>query len=423
MSDLSRVKWASNRLDGCTLWAVMRSTPLPRYPLAALIGLALAVPASLAQDEERPRLRDLGIATGILAPGPLNAITDVAGVRVGHTTLVEGASVRTGVTAVVPHGGNVFQEKVPAAVFVANAFGKAAGLLQIRELGTLETPVVLTNTLCVGTAVQAVVDWTLAQPGNEAVRSVNAVVGETNDGYLNDIRRCAVTARDVTDAIEGAKPGAVEEGSVGAGTGTHLLGWKGGIGTASRRLPASLGGYTVGVLVQSNFGGTLTVDGIRVGERLGRYAFREHLAPSRDGEPEAGPADGGSCMIVLATDAPLSPRNLERVARRAVMGLARTGSFMHHGSGDFVIAFSTRNTEPHVKTAPTAAVELLYGEFVSPLFLATVEAVEEAVLNSLLKARTVSGRDGHTLEAFPVDELRQMVEERRAGRTRPRDGS
>jgi D-aminopeptidase len=259
------------------------------------------------------------------------------------------------------------------------------------------------------------VDWTLARPANEGVRSVNAVVGETNDGYLNDIRRCAVTARHVTDAIEGAKSGAVDEGSVGAGTGTRLFGWKGGIGTASRRLPASLGGYTVGALVQANFGGVLTVDGIRVGERLGRYAFREHLEPTRDRGSEAGPADGGSCMIVLATDAPLSPHNLERLARRAVLGLARTGSFMHDGSGDFVIAFSTRNTEPHDKTGPTATVELLYGEAVSPLFLATVEAVEEAVLNSLLKASTVSGRDGHTLEAFPVDELRQMVEERRAG--------
>ena len=393
----------------------MRDARFRLSSLTALIGLAFAVPASQAQNVRRPRLRELGVATGILKPGPLNAITDVAGVRVGHTTLIKGETVRTGVTAVVPHGENVFQEKVLAAVFAANAFGKAAGFLQIREMGTIETPIVLTNTLCVGTAVQAVVDWTLARPGNEGVRSVNAVVGETNDGYLNDIRRCAVTARHVTDAIEGAKLGVVEEGSVGAGTGTHLLGWKGGIGTASRRLPTSLGGYTVGALVQSNFGGILTVDGMRVGERLGGYAFREHVEATRDQGPDAGPADGGSCMIVLATDAPLSPRNLERVARRAVMGLARTGSFMHHGSGDFVVAFSTRNAEPHDKAAPTATVELLYGESVSPLFLATVEAVEEAVLNSLLRATTVSGRDGHTLEAFPVDELRRMVEERRAG--------
>jgi len=390
----------------------MRDAKLPLFSLSALIGLVLAVPVSMAQDAGRPRLRDLGIATGILEPGPLNAITDVAGVRVGHTTLIEGESVRTGVTAILPHGADLFQRKVPAAVFAANAFGKAAGFLQVRELGNIETPIVLTNTLCVGTAVQAVVDWTLAQPGNEDVRSVNAVVGETNDGYLNDTRRCAVTAEHVTDAIEGARSGPVAEGSVGAGTGTHVLGWKGGIGTASRLLPEKLGGYTVGALVQSNFGGVLTIDGLRVGERVGRYAFDDVVSP-QGWEPASLPQDDGSCMIVLATDAPLSPRNLERMARRAVMGLAQTGSFMHHGSGDFVIAFSTRNAEPLDKLGRTATLELLYGDFVSPLFLATVEAVEEAVLNSLLRATTVTGHAGHTLEAFPVDVLRQMVEERR----------
>ncbi len=357
----------------------------------------------IAQDAERPRARDLGLAPGVLEPGPLNAITDVAGVRVGHTTLIEGEGVRTGVTAVVPHDGNTFQTKVPAAVFPANAFGKAAGFLQVQELGNLETPIVLTNTLCVGTAVQAVVDWTLAQPGNEEVQSVNAVVGETNDGFLNDIRTCAVRPLDVILAIEGAEAGPVAEGSVGAGTGTSAFGWKGGIGTASRVLPESLGGFRVGALVQTNFGGVLTIDGLAVGEALGRYSYREAV---EDG--------GGSCMIVLATDAPLSPRNLERMASRAVMGLARTGSFMANGSGDFVIAFSTRNPVPFDAAAPTRNEELLYNDFTSPLFLATVEAVEEAVLNSMLKATTVSGRDGNTREALPVEPLVGMIAAREA---------
>jgi D-aminopeptidase len=315
------------------------------------------------------------------------------------------------VTVILPHGGNLFQRKAPAAVFAANAFGKPAGLMQVEELGNLETPIVLTNTLCVGTAVQAVVDWTLAQPDNEDVRSVNAVVGETNDGYLNDIRRCAVRPEHVIAAIEGARPGPVEEGSVGAGTGTSAFGWKGGIGTSSRVLPARLGAHTVGVLVQSNFGGVLTIDGLRVGETVGRYSFRDQLEGNRPAPSRPGEGDG-SCMIVVATDAPVSSRTLERIARRAVLGLARTGSFMSHGSGDFVIAFSTRNLEPHRKAAPTAMVEHLYGDHLGPLFLATVEATEEAVLNSLLKATTVVGRDGHRREALPLDPLRQMIEDR-----------
>lgn len=385
-------------------------------PLLAMLPLQLFfVASSPAQEAERPRLRDLGIATGVLEPGALNAITDVAGVRVGHTTLIQGESIRTGVTAIVPHGGNVFQQKVPAAVFAANAFGKAAGFLQVKELGTIETPIILTNTLCVGTAVQATVDWTLAQPGNGDVESVNAVVGETNDGYLNDIRHCVVTAEHVTTAIERAESGVVEEGSVGAGTGTSAFGWKGGIGTSSRVLPETLGGYTVGALVQSNFGGVLTIDGLRVGERVGRIAFQDAWSGGRDALTPPGGKDDGSCMIVLATDAPVSPGQLERMARRAVMGLARTGSFMHHGSGDFVIAFSTRNLEPYRKPTTTATVELLYGDYVSPLFLATVEAVEEAVLNSLLKATTVKGHGPFPVEALPLAPLRQMIEERRAG--------
>ena len=364
------------------------------------------------EEVDRPRLRDLGITPGILQPGALNAITDVAGVRVGHQTLAKGEAIRTGVTAVLPHEGNLFQSKVPAGVWPANAFGKAAGFLQVDELGNIETPIVLTNTLCVGTAVQAVVDWTLRREGNEAVRSVNAVVGETNDGYLNDIRTCAVQAEDVFRTIDGARGGPVEEGSVGAGTGTSAFGWKGGIGTASRVLPASLGGYTVGALVQTNFGGILTIDGLRVGEALGRYPFKEHLEADRPRAAKAETAGDGSCVIVLATDAPLSPRNLERMAARAVLGLARTGSFMSNGSGDFVIAFSTRNRIPYDEPAPTGKTETLFNDFVSPLFLATVEAVEEAILNSLMKATTVKGYQGHTREAFPVEWLREMVKQR-----------
>jgi D-aminopeptidase len=347
---------------------------------------------------ERPRLRDLGVEPGILQPGPLNAITDVEGVKVGHRTLIEGKGIRTGVTAIVPHDGNVFQWKVPAAVFPANAFGKAAGFLQVQELGNLETPIVLTNTLCVGTVVQAVVDWTLRQPGNEEVESVNAVVGETNDGNLNDIRTCAVRPLDVFLAIEEAETGPVAEGSIGAGTGTEAFGFKGGIGTSSRVLPDSLGGFTVGALVQSNFDGVLTIDGMRVGEALGQFSFQRAIEES-----------DGSCMIVLATDAPLSPRNLERMAARAVMGLARTGSFMSNGSGDFVIAFSTRNPVPSEELYTTRSEELLYNDFTSPLFLATVEAVEEAVLNSILKATTVSGRDGNTREAISIERLVEMI--------------
>jgi D-aminopeptidase len=368
---------------------------------ALMIAVCALGLIGIAESEERPRIRQLGIEPGILQPGPLNAITDVSGVRVGHRTLIEGEGIRTGVTAIVPHDGNVFQTRVPAAVFPANAFGKAAGFLQVRELGNLETPIVLTNTLCVGTVVQAVVDWTLRQPGNEDVRSVNAVVGETNDGYLNDIRTCVVRPLDVVLAIEEAEPGPVEEGSVGAGTGTSAFGFKGGIGTASRVLPERLGGFTVGALVQSNFGGVLTMDGMRVGERLGRYAFRDAVEES-----------DGSCMIVLATDAPLSPRNLQRLASRAVMGLARTGSFMSNGSGDFVIAFSTRNRVPYGELYTTRDDELLYNDFTSPLFLATVEAVEEAVLNSIVRATTVTGRDGNTREAIPIERLVEMIEVR-----------
>jgi len=362
----------------------------------------LLVPAGAA-GQTRPRLRDLGVRIGVLPAGKWNAITDVPGVRVGHRTIVEGDSIRTGITAVVPHSGDIFQRKVPAAVCVGNGFGKAAGFLQVQELGNLETPVVLTNTLAVGTAVEALVAWTLSRPGNEEVRSVNAVVGETNDGRLNDIRARRVTARDVVAAVEAASSGPVEEGSVGAGTGTIALGWKGGIGTSSRVLPGRLGGYTVGALVQSNFGGMLTIDGIKVGELLGNYQYREEI------EGPAGRGEDGSCMIVLATDAPLSSRNLERLARRALLGLARTGSFMDNGSGDFVIAFSTRNLEEHASKAPTRTTEELRNDFVSPLFLAAVESVEEAIGNSLTRATTVTGHRGRRIEAIPIEELRKLL--------------
>ena len=376
-----------------------------RHPLPLLLFVSAA--ALAASPEARPRIRDLGVTPGIFSPGRWNAITDVAGVRVGHRTLVRGESVRTGVTAILPHGGNLFQDKVPAAVYVGNGFGKAAGFLQIRELGNLETPIVLTNTLAVSTAIEAVVDWTLEQPGNEAVRSVNAVVGETNDGDLNDIRGRHVRAEDVRAAIAAAMtaagPGAVEEGSVGAGTGTQALGWKGGIGTSSRVLPGTLGGYTVGALVQSNFGGVLQIDGVRVGEALGRHSFRREMDGDRG---------DGSCMIVLATDAPLSARNLERLAQRAVLGLARTGSFLSNGSGDFVIAFSTRNRVPFAPGARTHTVEELHNDAMSPLFLATVEAVEEAVYNSLLRATSVSGQAGNRGEAIPLDRLRELLDRR-----------
>ncbi|RMH17321.1 MAG: S58 family peptidase [Acidobacteria bacterium] len=372
-------------------------------------GVAAVLAAGAAGGEERPRIRQLGVRPGVLQPGPLNAITDVAGVRVGHRTIVRGSAVRTGVTAILPHGSDLFRLKTPAAVYVGNGFGKAAGFLQVAELGVIETPIVLTNTLSVGRAVEAVVAWTLAQPGNEEVRSVNAVVGETNDGYLNDVRAFHVGRDDVFAAIAAASSGPVAEGSVGAGTGTSAFGWKGGIGTASRLLPAALGGFTVGVLVQANFGGVLVVDGVRVGEALGRYSFRDQLEPGPDGGGAEGDAGGGSCMIVVATDAPLTPRQLQRIARRAVLGLARVGSFMANGSGDFVIAFSTRNLVPHDAASSSRTVEVLHDAHLSPLFLATVEGVEEAVLNALTRATTVRGRDGHLRRAIPIDDLKRVL--------------
>ena len=363
--------------------------------MARAIFSALLLTCLLAAQADRPRARDLGLSPGVFPPGALNAITDVAGVRVGHVTLIEGDSVRTGVTAVLPTGGNIFQEKVPGAVFVGNAFGKLAGSTQVEELGSIETPIVLTNTLNVGTAMEGVIAYTLAQPGNEAVRSVNALAGETNDGSLNDIRGMHVRREHVLEAIRNARSGPVAEGSVGAGTGTICYGWKGGIGTASRLAGQRYGGYTVGVLVQTNFGGVLTMGGAPVGRELGRHPY--------------GSPGNGSCMIVVATDAPLTARDLKRLAARAVFGLARTGSSYSNGSGDFAIAFSTAPSA-RIKSAGNrpVAYEALGADAVSPLFEMALEATEEAVYNSLLRATTVRSRSGMA-EAIPIDRLKEIL--------------
>ena len=369
------------------------------------VSAITAVFASAQSTGPKPRGRDLGLDIGVFPPGPLNAITDVEGVRVGHATIIEGDAVRTGVTAIVPHGGNVFQDKVAGAVFVGNAFGKLAGSAQVHELGTIETPIVLTNTLSVGTAVEAVVRYTLAQPGNENVRSVNAVVGETNDGGLNDIRGGHVTREHVIAAIRSAATGRVAEGSVGAGTGTQCYDWKGGIGTASRALPARFGGYRLGVLVQTNFGGVLTIGGAPVGKELGRYAF---MPPSQASFRRDKHGDG-SCMIVVATDAPLDARDLTRLAARAVFGLARTGSSYSNGSGDFAIAFST-SPEVRARFGETARRPhtVLPTDGVSPLFQAVLETTEEAVYNSLFQAATISSKE-ETAEAIPIDRVREIL--------------
>ena len=390
----------------------------PLIAAAALVaaGFGSGAPAASAQEEPRPRARDVGIAPGIFAPGPYNAITDVEGVLVGHATVREGDRVRTGVTAIRPHGGNVFRDRVPAAMHVGNGFGKLLGVTQVRELGELETPVLLTCTLCVWKAADALTEWMLAREGMEGVRSINPVVGETNDGGLNDIRSRPITPEHVRAALESARTGPVDEGSVGAGTGTRAFGWKGGIGTSSRVVPDELGGYTVGVLVQSNFGGILSIAGAPVGRELGRYSFQGTApAPGSDtpfgadqGEEQGGGDEGqGSIMMVVATDAPLSPLKLERVARRAMMGLARTGSFAGNGSGDYVIAFSTASGVRRGGDE-VLAVEEVANSRMSSLFLATVEATEEAVYNSLFKATTVSGM-GNTAEALPIDETLEVL--------------
>ncbi|HEY7547704.1 MAG TPA: P1 family peptidase [Blastocatellia bacterium] len=379
-----------------------------------LIILTFCLCALGYQNPSRPRARDIGLKVGILPTGQLNAITDVAGVRVGHTTIIRGDDVRTGVTAILPHGGNLFQEKVPGAVFIGNAFGKLAGSTQVNELGEIETPILLTSTLAVPRVADAVIDYMLALPGNERVQSINPLVGETNDGALNDIRSRPISRDDVINAIKNAKGSAVEEGCVGAGTGTIAFGFKGGIGTSSRKLPASLGGYTAGVLVQTNFGGVLTIGGAPVGQELGRYYLKEQLEEKRNGtnkdEADGDKADG-SVIIVIATDAPVDARNLRRMAARAMMGLARTGSSASNGSGDYVIAFSTA-MEVRVKTdanrnAPRD-VKLLTNDAMSPLFEAVIEATEEAIYNSLFRAVTTTGR-GRTIEALPVDRTIEIL--------------
>ena len=389
------------------------------FPISAIIWIATLFPeAAMSQESARPRARDLGVTVGVFEPGAHNAITDVDGVLVGHTTVIEGDDVRTGVTAIRPHGGNVYFDRVPAAMHVGNGFGKLLGVTQVAELGELETPILLTCTLCVWKAADAMAEWALEMEGMDGVRSINPVVGETNDGGLNDIRNRPITPEHVRAALEGAAAGPVEEGAVGAGTGTAAFGWKGGIGTSSRVLPASLGGYTVGVLVQSNFGGILQIAGAPVGRELGQYAFRAQVEGVRErpdgGENEGGARSGGprreerdgesqgSIMMVVATDAPLSERNLRRVAMRAIMGLSRTGSYASNGSGDYVISFSTAQSVRRRPGGEVRTVEDLSNDDISAVFQATVEATEEAVYNSMFKAVTVSSRWG-TREALPIE--------------------
>ena len=368
--------------------------------IVSIFGLTVLLSASIAIPEhhKRPRARDIGIEVGVLKPGKWNAITDVLGVKVGHTTVIKGDSIRTGITAVLPHDGNLFQNKVPAAVFVGNGFGKLLGSTQVEELGNIETPILLTNTLNVPKVADALIDYMLGLAGNENVRSVNPLVGETNDGWLNDIRGRHVSKEDVFQAIKSARSRIVEEGCVGAGTGTICLGFKGGIGTSSRILPKSMGGYTIGVLVQSNYGGILEINGAPVGRELEIYSYKDNIK-YEDGD--------GSCMIVVATDAPLSSRNLKRLAKRAYLALAKTGSFSSNGSGDYVIAFSNnpQNLIKYNDKDAVRTVTLLNNDKLSPLFMAVVEATQEALYNALLKATTTKGKNGRTVTAVPIEEI------------------
>ncbi len=374
------------------------------FALTLLLTLCCSV---MAQDAARPegrgRIRDFGIEPGIFHPGTYNAITDVPGVRVGQVTLIEGEDIRTGVTAIVPHEGNLFRKKCPAAVYVGNGFGKLAGVTQIRELGNIETPIVLTNTLSVAQGIEGVLSYSLNVKGNENVRSVNAVVGETNDGQLNDIRGRHVTADHVVKAILSAKTGPVEEGCVGAGTGTICFGWKGGIGTSSRVLPKDLGGYTVGVLVQTNYGGILEINGAPVGVRMGQYSFKKSVQ-----NPDYQLNPDGSCMMVVLTDAPLDARNLERLAKRAMLGLAKTGGIASNGSGDYVIAVSVYPENLIDESTDKYYPTLLHNDAMSPLFEATIEATEEALWNSLFMATDMTGRGGLTVEAIPIQAVLEV---------------
>jgi D-aminopeptidase len=406
------------------------------YPSRILLSLALSLLAFVsympAQQNTRPRAREIGLKIGILPTGPLNSITDVAGVAVGHATVVRGDNIRTGVTAILEHSGNLFQQKVPGAVFVGNGFGKLAGSTQVNELGEIETPILLTSTLSVPKTADFLLDHMISLPGNENVQSINPLVAETNDGFLNDIRGRHITRNDVIGAITSAKSGPVEEGSVGAGTGTVAFGWKGGIGTASRKLPASSGGYTVGVLVQTNFGGVLTIDGAPVGTELGKYYLKDVVThedgrkpdrkvglttqPGRRRLPNSQLSDlgikdlaDGSIIIVIATDAPLDHRQLNRLAARSISGLARTGSAMTNGSGDYAIAFSTA-AENRINAGDAKRnVQVLGNDAMSPLFLGVIEATEEAIYNSLFKATTVTGKENRTVEALPLEQTRTIL--------------
>ena len=376
---------------------------------ASLLLLALclsAVAQEAARPEGRGRIRDFGIAPGVFKTGTWNAITDVPGVKVGQVTIVEGEDIRTGVTAIVPHEGNIFRKKCPAAVYVGNGFGKLAGVTQIRELGNIETPIILTNTLSVAQGIEGVLNYTLNVKGNENVRSVNAVVGETNDGQLNDIRGRHVKADDVVKAILSAKSGPVEEGCVGAGTGTICFGWKGGIGTSSRVLPADLGGYTVGVLIQSNYGGILEINGVPVGRRLGQYSFRSSVE-----NPDYLLSPDGSCMMVIVTDAPLDARNLERLAKRAMMGMAKTGGIASNGSGDYVIAVSVNPENLIDESTERYYPSLLHNDSMSPLFEATIEATAEALWNSLFMATDTKGRGGLFVPALPIESVLEAMQQ------------
>ena len=383
--------------------------PGKHFAAATIFLIAVGV-AQGAAPAGRPRAPDLGIKAGVLSRGPLDAITDVAGVAVGQTTIVRGDTVRTGVTAIVPHPGNLYREKVPAAISVGNGYGKLTGVTQVDELGEIETPILLTSTVAVPRVADALISYMLQLPGNETVLSINPVVGETNDGYLNDIRGRHISPEDVFAALQSARGGPVEEGAVGAGTGTVAFGWKGGIGTASRVLPQSLGGYTVGVLVQSNFGGVLAIAGAPVGVELGQYYLRDQAALAGRGRDSAD----GSCMMVVATDAPLDARELKRLAARALLGMARTGSSASNGSGDYAIAFSTA-PEARIHSddkALTRKTEVVTTLAMSPLFEAAIEATEEAIYNSMLKATTTTG-NGHTVEALPIERTVEILKEHR----------
>ena len=370
--------------------------------LLIVVSVLLGIAAVIAQPHKT--LREWGFPTGIFETGPYNAITDVPGVTVGHVTCIEGDSIRTGVTAIVPHQGNIFRNKVPAAIYVGNGFGKLAGVTQVQELGNIEAPIILTNTLSVAAGIEGAVRYTLMQPGNEQERSVNAVVGETNDGRLNDIRGMHVTPQMVIEAINGAHGGPVEQGCVGAGTGTICFGFKGGIGTSSRVLPESLGGYTIGVLVQTNYGGILEIDGVQVGQRLHKHDFINHVRKTENMD--------GSCMMVVITDAPLDSRNLERVAKRAMMGMAKTGGIASNGSGDYVIALSVAPENLIDSRAKTITSTVLANGEMSSIFAATIEATAEALWNSLFMAEPMTGQGGYHVDALPVEQVLEMLHNR-----------